>query len=134
MRILVKSQILFLFMLFFIGCEKPEDEGGRAQVKGKVIAQLREPVTNTVIAEYPFRDERVYIVYGNEATPIADDDTRTTFNGWYQFKNLNPGDYTIYAYSECLGCPEKIEPVTKSINIGKSDDDITVETIYVTVY
>jgi hypothetical protein len=134
MRKVFKLSLVFLLLLALGACEKPEGEGGRATIKGKIIAQLREPVTNTVIAEYPYLDERVFIVYGKQAIPIADDDTRTSFNGWYSFSELNPGDYTIYAYSECLGCPEQKEPVIKQVNIGKNDDEVIAETIYVTVY
>ena len=46
----------------------------------------------------PLVDERVYLIYGDET--FYSESVRTDANGNYQFKNLNRGDYTIYAFSE----------------------------------
>lgn len=126
--------ILTAALLPFAGCEKSEGEGGRASIIGKIIVQKRERIQNSIIAEYPAMEERVYIVYGNSETVVADDDTRTSYDGYYEFNYLFPGDYKIYVYSECRQCPEEVEPIIKEIKIGKAQNDVEVEDIYITVY
>lgn len=133
MRKIVLALVVIGSSLFF-GCEKSEGEGGKATISGKVIVQKRERIQNSVIAEYSAMDERVYIVYGNSETVVADDDTRTSYDGNYEFNFLFPGDYKIYVYSECRQCPEEVEPIIKEVKIGKDQKNVTVEDIYITVY
>ena len=43
-------------------------------------------------------NERVYLIYGDEV--FYSEDVRTDADGNYQFRDLNRGNYTIYAYSK----------------------------------
>lgn len=52
------------------------------------------PVTGV---DGPMVEERVYLVYGDEA--FYSESVRTDAEGFYQFKGLNKGKYHIYAFS-----------------------------------
>ena len=45
----------------------------------------------------PMFDERVYIVYGDEES--YGEYVRTDEDGFYQFKDLTKGNYSVYTYS-----------------------------------
>jgi hypothetical protein len=134
MKSLINISLAFLLSIGIVSCEKVEGQGGQAAITGKVIVQKRERIQNSVIAEYDALDERVYIIYGDDETPIADDDVRTTYNGMYKFDYLHPGNYRVYVYSECQKCPQEIEPIIREIKIGKNQNNVEVEPIYITVY
>jgi hypothetical protein len=126
---------LMLFVVFLSACNK-EGEGGSGTIEGKVIIQLINENTLDTLATYEAQDEKVYIVYGEEST--SGDDTRTTYNGNYAFDYLYKGEYTIYAYSECLlhleDCPGESEAVIKSVTISSSSESVKMPTITINKY
>jgi len=134
MKIVLNFILAVAIIFSFNACEKVEGVGGNATLTGNVIIQKRERIQNSVIAEYDALDERVYIIYGDDETPIADDDVRTTYNGMYKFEYLHAGNYKVYVYSDCQKCPQEIEPIIKEVKIGKKQNNVEVETIYITVY
>ena len=71
---------------------------GAGIIKGKVYAKNYEP-TGFLTGQYYIGDEKVYLVYDTDSSYYID--TRTNFNGSYQFNNLIPGNYKVYAYSKC---------------------------------
>ena len=62
----------------------------------------------TTFTEGPIVDNRVYLMYGDDA--FYSEDTRSDAEGNYQFRNLNRGDYTVFAYSIDTLTPDS-EPV-----------------------
>ena len=116
------------------GCEKEEGIGGRATIEGKVYIQLREKITNTLIAQYPATDERIYIIYGDTSQTLIDGDTRTSHDGSYRFKNLFPGTYQIFGYAECISCAEEQYAKIQIIEIGKKQEEIEANDIYLVRY
>lgn len=68
----------------------------------------------TTFVEGPIVDERVYLIYGNET--FYSEDTRTDMNGNYQFRDLNRGNYTVFAYTWDTLNPENT-PIIKSVKI-----------------
>ena len=88
----------FLSLVFLIGsCKKEEGQGGRATIKGKVYAEYWDKSFSTKQDSSYAPNVDVYIVYGNEST--FGDDQKTSFDGTYEFKYLQKGNYKIYAYS-----------------------------------
>src|SRR4051794_9119425 len=86
-----------LLMTALAGCEKPEGKGGKATVKGKVFASDFENTQRYAISRGYAPDQRVYIIYGN--TNIVGDDTRTSYDGTYEFRYLTKGHYKVYVNS-----------------------------------
>lgn len=126
---------IFVVAIFLMACNK-EGEGGAATIEGKIMVQLINENTLDSLTTYEAQDERVYIIYGDGTT--YDDDVRTTYNGNFSFDYLYTGDYTIYAYSECLlhleDCPSKSETMIEVVNISSSRETVTVPTITIKKY
>ena len=131
----MNKTLTFCFFIFIslISCKKDEGEGGQATLKGKVI--IRELYSNpllgiedSVIAEYPYVDERVYLYYGD--SDVYDADFRTDYKGEYKFEGLRKGDYTVYTLPPCKDCTE-IEPITQTIEITDKKGTTQVPTIYI---
>ncbi len=94
------KRIFFLLALSFFlpACEQEEGVGGTSTIKGKVYAIDYTSDYLTIIDEYYIPKEDVYIVYGDDE--IYSDDFETHYDGSYWFKYLQPGKYTIFAYSK----------------------------------
>lgn len=81
------------------GCQKTEGEGGSGSIKGVIYVKNYNTQQTSLINEYFGATEDVYIVYGDKDNTI-DDKTEASFDGSFEFKNLRPGTYTIFAYSD----------------------------------
>lgn len=118
---------LLCLVLMFVSCKRNEGEGGTGVVQGYVML-INHPDDNytlpadTIVAA----KTDVFIVYGN--SDFYGDDVETDDKGFYKFKYLTPGNYTVFAYST-LASGDKV-PVTASISIGKGETG-NVPTIYV---
>jgi hypothetical protein len=112
-------------------CTKEPGVGGTAQVVGRVRTILYDTDLDSIATYYP-TEQRVYIVYGNDT--IYNNDTRTDLNGYYRFKYLNVGKYTLYTYSECASCPAKQVPVKTTITIAQPKQAVQVKEIVVKNY
>lgn len=126
--------VCLLIVIILLSCEKEEGEGGQATLKGKVI--FRELYSNailgikdSIIAEYPYADERVYLSYGDN--DIYDDDFRTDYKGEYKFEGLRKGTYTVYSIPPCKNCEKEVEPVTQTVEITDGKGDTEVPTLYI---
>lgn len=129
----IKSVLFFLMGAFaFISCTKEPGVGGSATISGKLHAIYVEEGSFDTLETSAFPDQRVYIIYGDGST--QDDDTRTSPDGSFKFQFLNPGDYSIYSYSETLTHPSGTTPIYVNTNVGKKQDDVNVGVIEVIKY
>ena len=119
--------ILCISLLLFASCNKNAGEGGTGTVQG-YVKLINHPDDNyslpadTLVAA----KTDVFIVYGN--SDFYGDDVETDDKGFYRFKYLTPGRYTVFAYST-LPDGNKI-PVTASVSISKGETG-NVPTIYI---
>ncbi|MBO7459844.1 MAG: hypothetical protein J6T53_02905 [Bacteroidales bacterium] len=119
--------LLCIVTLLSVSCKRSEGEGGTGTVQG-YVKLINHPDDNytlpadTIVAA----KTDVFIVYGN--SDFYGDDVETDDKGFYKFKYLTPGNYTVFAYST-LASGDKV-PVTASISIGKGETG-NVPTIYV---
>ena len=116
MKKIVFIPFVFLVTLtFLISCKKYEGEGGRGSINGKIyimeILHLNSNPSDTIY--YDGADEDVFIIYGDGKT-TPDDKIECGYDGSFSFKYLQPGTYTIYAYSEIFN---------KGTSISNNDDD-----------
>jgi hypothetical protein len=118
----MKQIAAFLLLLSSIAllpsCEKSEGQGGTSTITGKVYVKEYTQSGN-LLAEYYAPEERVYIIYGTGNT--FNDDTRTSFDGSFQFQYLNKGSYRIFAYSDCDTCNSGTQAVIKDIEITSNN-------------
>lgn len=121
--------ILFLCMgiLCFTACKKSEGEGGTGVVQG-YVKMINHPDDDYTLPADTIDAAKVdvFIVYGN--ADFYGDDVETDDVGFYKFKYLTAGDYTVFSYST-LPSGEKI-PVTASVSISKGETG-HVPTIYI---
>ena len=125
-----KLLLVILPMLLLVAlssCNKDEGEGGTGIIEGDVKLVLHPDdnynlETDTIVAA----KVDVFIVYGDDT--FYGDDVETDAKGHYRFKYMNPGKYTIFAYSTKPD-GEKIA-VTQEVELKKGAT-ATVSTIYI---
>jgi hypothetical protein len=87
-------------------------------------------------SQYPFlevkdtsyaQEQEVYLRYGDH--DFYDERIRTDYKGYFEFRNLIPGDYEIFTYSEDVtGATEDI-PVTRNVTITGDKEEIDLGTL-----
>ena len=96
----MKSKISLVFLLLtslFISCKKEAGQGGRATIKGKVYAEYWDKAFSAKKDSAFAPNVDVYIIYGNDVS--YGDNQKTSYDGTFEFKYLQKGNYKIYAYS-----------------------------------
>lgn len=124
----MKRLIWALPMVALFGaCSKDAGEGGKAEIRGRVIEQRYNNNGVAVGVPYPLAEQNVYIIYGDatEGT-FPDDNVDTGPDGTFRFKWLRKGSYTIYTMSECDTCASGARPTYARVEI--SDRKEVVET------
>ena len=122
------SVILSVLLLVALNsCNNGEGEGGTGIIEGDVMLVLHPDdnynlETDTTVAA----KVDVFIVYGDDT--FYGDDVETDDNGHYRFKYMNPGKYTLFAYST-LPSGERIA-VSQEVELKKGAT-ATVPTIYI---
>lgn len=127
-----KLTILFIAIISLISCAKQEGIGGKNTITGVIIKEEYTESTNQFIKSYPAPEERVYIIYGDNA--YFADDTRTNYDGSFRFEYLNKGDYKVFVYSECLACNGTVEAVFTEIKLEERKETFVIDTIFVKKY
>ena len=128
------KKVLLLFILFlsifslWTSCTKEEGEYGNSSIQGRVFATEYNSA-GVLKASYYMPYERVFIVYGDN--PTYNDLVRTHHDGTFRFDFLSKGTYTVYAYSECIGCHEEIEPVSITVDITKNRETYILEDLVI---
>ena len=105
-----------LLSLPFVSCNSHEGEGGTGTIQG-YVRLVHHPDddyqlhADTLVAA----KTDVFIQYGDDA--FYGDDAETDPDGFYQFRFLTPGDYTVFAYST-LNTGERVA-VKQRVNLEK---------------
>lgn len=114
--------LVVLMSLFEASCKKEPGTGGTGTIRGKVYGIN---IRNGLRADSGYvGDVRVFIHYGDNTW--ADDETRTSYTGDYQFKWLNKGKYRISIISECDTCPMEQTGVFHLTTINKNNELINL--------
>ncbi len=92
---------VFLFSIFVLlaqGCINDEGEGGTGTVEGFVYRVIHSKDLYVFRADtFPAAKESVYITYGN--SPIYGDKMDAGYDGFFRFRFLTKGKYSVFAYS-----------------------------------
>ena len=118
---------VFVVTILIYSCRKVEGPGGSVTIKGIVVE--RNHVGNAVF-EYPAADQDVYLIYGNENS-FYDDDIKTSFDGSFEFRYLQKGDYQLFVYEEDNAEPSGTSEILIPINASDNNQVITLDTIYI---
>jgi hypothetical protein len=122
-----KKLLPFLILLVVLSsCTKSEGIGGKASIRGRVLVKEYNNTFTILKDTYFGQDEDVFIIYGDEK--VVADRVRTTYDGWFEFRWLRPGNYQVYCYSKdsTLQTLAKI-PVIREVVIDGKKDQIEVE-------
>ncbi|MFL5752293.1 MAG: hypothetical protein ACJ76F_02715, partial [Bacteroidia bacterium] len=111
----VVMALLLIVMAGISGsCKKPPGPGGKATVKGRVLAKDFNNTNSYVLGEYYAPGENVYICYGNNEN-VAND-IKTSADGSFQFRFLNKGHYKVFVTS-----------ADTSIHVKGADKEVPVQ-------
>lgn len=116
-----------LSLLLLASCNLHEGEGGTGTVRG-FVKLIHHPDDNYQLSADTLNAAKtdVFIVYGDE--DFYGDDVETNPDGLYQFEYLNPGKYTVYAYST-LPSGERV-PVSETVTLERGSV-AQVPTLYI---
>lgn len=128
--------VLVIAILALHCCKKAPGEGGNSSIRGRIYMLKYDGNTNTFSKKYPAADIEVYIIYGSDYS--YGDRVRTDYEGDFEFKHLNKGDYKIYFYSTdtaaFIGPPSNPKapkiPVIKEVKITKKKQIVNVGELY----
>lgn len=131
MKTALKSLTVLLIVLVIASCKKPPGEGGKASIKGTLLAEDWNSSFTIKNSEYPAYDEDVYIIYGDDVS--YSDKTKSNYNGEYEFKYLRKGKYKIYVYSKdkTLTQPSGETSIVKEVEITDKKGTKTVDQIII---
>ncbi len=121
---------IFILLMVFSSCRKVEGPGGSVTIKGVVIERNN---VGTSIFEYPAADQDVYIIYGSENS-FYDDDVSTSYDGSFEFRYLQKGDYQIFAYQDNPSVASGTDEVLVQVNASENNQVIILDTIYIDKY
>ncbi len=128
----MRNGIIALSLLLLVSCSKEPGEGGKNSIEGVIMMQEYTKSTDQFVIEYPAPEERVYIIYGENA--YYADETRTNYDGSFLFQYLYKGEYHLFVYSECLACASGVEPIFVDIELKERKEEFVTDTIYVKKY
>lgn len=122
----IMSFCLILFLGFQLqSCKKVEGKGGAATIKGSILGKKYNSVGN-LIAEYPLAKHDLFIIYGQNST-YFDDKIETSFDGSFEFRNLQPGTYTIYTIGKDPTVSSGDKTISQTITIAKKDKKSVID-------
>ncbi len=133
---------LYLIILVLLGttvtsCKKDAGSGGDSSITGRVFVENYNSSFTSLVNEYNAGAEDVYIIFGNDLSYGAH--AKTSYDGMYDFKYLQPGKYKVFAYSkdsaglyknqQNLNAP-KIA-IIKEVEITKSKETLNLDNIVI---
>jgi hypothetical protein len=104
------TYLLIAFVILGFSCTKTEGVGGQASASGQLQEHLFSGTLDQGVIGAQSKD--VFIIYGTD-DGILDDKVETGYNGYFSFDYLRPGNYTLYAYSDCWTCAFGTDSVVK---------------------
>jgi len=127
MKLLFSLVLTGLVLTGFSSCKKVEGPGGAATIKGKV---LKEKTIAGQTYYYDAADEDVYLIFGNEDS-FYDDDIKTSYDGTFEFNNLEDGSYQVFVYSKCTSCLSGETVLIQDVVISDKKEVVDLGTIII---
>lgn len=111
---------------FFYSCKPDEGLGGKAEITGKILLQRYCKADASLIDEIPFVDQDVYLVFGSD--PSYGDKVKTSYDGTFMFRYLQPGDYTLYYFCDSIlaGGELKNTVRTQKFSVSKGSENVNI--------
>ncbi|WP_052599713.1 collagen binding domain-containing protein [Aureispira sp. CCB-QB1] len=118
--------VLFIGILALSSCRQDPGFGGNSTIIGRLKLENYNTDYTLLRQSYYPANEDVYILFGSNSA--YGDRVKTDIKGFFEFKNLNPGTYTIYAYSKDSSRkePSGYIPIQKTIEITNNHELIDI--------
>jgi len=124
---------ILLCLIPLVSCEKDAGEGGMATIAGTVIIEDYNFDFTIHRGSYPAQDYDVYIIYGDDE--FYSDKVETSYDGYFEFKYLREGQYTLFAYSKDkaldYNVTSELRPIIREVNITSNRQKVIVEDLIV---
>lgn len=124
-----KYLIILMALLWLSSCEKSAGEGGTSSITGKVYIEKYNADQSFLIKEYYAQEEDVYVIYGDDE--VYSERFRTHYDGSFIFKNLRPGSYKVFAYSDDIYESSGKKPIIKEVEITENNQIVDVGDIII---
>ena len=121
---------IFVLLMVFSSCKKVEGPGGTVTIKGVIIERNH---VGTSVFEYPAADQDVYLIYGSENS-FYDDDIKSSYDGSFEFRYLQKGNYQIFAYEDDNSVASGMSEVLVNVSATENNQVVILDTIYIDKY
>ena len=119
-------------------CKKDAGEGGTSTISGKVLVYKYDIAYLQPEDTFSGVGENVYIIYGGNKSTY-DNKYSTTYDGTFEFKYLQKGDYKLFAYMDdttgayngTLDLSKPKIPVFVDVHIGDNGTTVTSPVIHI---
>lgn len=133
----LKSVLPLLLSVILISCNKEPGPGGLASIKGRVYVYDLTAGLDTVSKGY-IGDMRVFIGSADESVQF--DDTRTSYDGSYEFKFLRKGNYKLWVIAESDTFSVTLPPLPdgqqyymQDVEVKEKKEEVTVPDFTITI-
>jgi hypothetical protein len=89
--------LVCLSLGLLVACKKQSGLGGDASIHGRIAGKHYNATFTNLLAQDYLPDRYVYIIYGDDLSYGTR--LKTNFDGYFEFKYLYKGSYTLYTYS-----------------------------------
>lgn len=128
MKNIVAALAVISSLAFLNSCTNDPGPGGKASIQGVIKATRYVNNCTTNAGSFMAEDEDVYIVYGDD--PSYGDRIKTGPGGVFYFQYLQPGKYTIYAYSTKCTVAQR-EAVVMEVEITDKKQELVTDTLFI---
>lgn len=101
----MKKIFAFIFLSLVVtilnfACKKMPGPGGTSKITGRIWVRQYDKTFSTLNFKYWGGNYNVYILYGDEPGLSGQgQNTKTDYNGYFEFSYMLNGKYKVYAYS-----------------------------------
>lgn len=126
---MLKYLILTIGLFSLYACQKDPGFGGNSTIKGRLEVENYNRDFSILRQTYNPIDEEVFILFGENSA--YGDKVRTDTRGFFEFRNLKAGTYTVYAYSEDSARmdPTGFVPVEIRVEVNTNEEFIDIGTL-----
>jgi hypothetical protein len=126
---MLKYFILTIGLLSLYACQKNAGFGGNSTIKGRLEVENYNRDFSILRQSYFPIDEEGFILFGENSA--YGDKVRTDTKGFFEFRNLKAGTYTVYAYSKDSARmdPTGFVPIEVKVEVNTNEEFIDIGTL-----
>ncbi len=123
LNVIMLFALLGVVLIFSNACKKIEGKGGQAVIKGRLFSKSVFNINSTARPEV---DQDVYVIYGSGTS--QSDKIKTSGDGSFEFKFLQPGNYKLYAFGLDTSNPKAAVTIAyyKEVKINSKKEIVEV--------